>query len=300
MTTLAFRDRTCCPSCGAVDYGPVWDGRFSDPDVTRWIGQFGYSADTPAALGDRSFALVQCAACALRYHRSVIDESAVETIYRDWTDQAQVTRFEALHGAGDRTASGIRLVKLALRLRHLLRGVDAPLRWLDFGCGNGRALAAGNLLGFEMSGIDVSATRSQQAERMGAPVFADLDRFDAMGNGPVHAITLEQVLEHLLEPRELLESLRQRLLPGGVLFVAVPNCEGIDRPRDFESFHKVQPIEHVNAFTPKTLRDICERAGFRPVRRPPAFVTTRPIAALRSLGGMVWQPATTEQYFRLA
>lgn len=297
--SIAFDTRSRCPSCEATGYISVWSGHYSEPGIARMIDQFGYSVDAASLLGDRPFDLVQCDGCGMRYHRFVIDENAIRTVYGIWTDSAQVARFEATHGAGDPFAAGIRRIKLGLRLRHLLRHFPSPLRWLDFGCGDGRSLEAGRALGFEMTGIDVSASRTEQAAQRSSRVYPDLDSFDRLDGGKVHAVTLEQVLEHLVEPRGMLEALRQRMHPGGILFVAVPNCAGIDRPEDFESFHKLQPVEHVNAFTPDSLRDLCRRAGFRPVRRPPAFVTTRPAAALRSLGGLVWQPPSTEQFFSL-
>jgi 2-polyprenyl-3-methyl-5-hydroxy-6-metoxy-1,4-benzoquinol methylase len=155
-------------------------------------------------------------------------------------------------------------------------------------------------MGFDMHGIDVSATRTRAAARMGGHVYDSIDGFSDSGGGPVHAVTLEQVREHLVDPLAILRQLVARMEPGGILFAAVPDCSGTDLPSDFESFHKLQPLEHVNAFTPASLRQLCINAGLQPVRRPPAFVTARPFQAARALGALIWQPRSTEQYFRLA
>lgn len=296
---ISFDTRSRCPSCDATGSDSIWSGRYSDPGIAEMVDLFGYSVDAPALLGDRPFDLVQCDACGLRYHRYVIDVPSVQTVYGTWTDSDQVARFEARHGVADPVEAAVGRIKLGLRLRRLLHRFDAPLRWLDFGCGDGRSLEAGRALAFDMIGIDVSASRAAQAAQRHKQVYPSLESFDRLDGNKVHAVTLEQVLEHLVEPRDVLDALRQHMHPGGVLFVSVPNCAGVDRPKDFESFHKLQPVEHVNAFTPKTLRDLCRRAGFRPLRRPAAFVTTRPAGALRSLGGLVWQPPSTEQFFRL-
>lgn len=296
---IVFRDRTACPVCVGAESTPVWTGKFSDPYMRRMMELFTYSVDTDEVLGDGDFALVACSGCKMRYHARVLDDASVPVVYGIWTDQDQVDRFHSLHGVGNAVEDGHRRTKMALRLRKLVSGYfDDPLTWLDFGCGNGGTLAAGRSLGFRMVGIEPSATRRTEAERTGVPVFVDLNDLDSADVGPLHLVSLEQVLEHLTDPLGTLQSLYDRMEPGAVLFVAVPDCRGIDEPDDFHTFHKVQPVEHVNAFTPDSLRSICERAGFRPERRPPAWVTTEIPLALRAFGGLVWQPSSTEGYFR--
>jgi 2-polyprenyl-3-methyl-5-hydroxy-6-metoxy-1,4-benzoquinol methylase len=171
---------------------------------------------------------------------------------------------------------------------------------MDFGCGDGEMLAAAKVLGMDPIGIDISATRAHAARGAGALVLPDLATFDAKGGGKVHAVVLSQVLEHVSDPVGLLREIAQRLVPGGVLFVAVPNCSGMTEPHDFGSFHHLQPLEHLNAFTPRTLRETVARAGFQPLRRPMASLDTRPLGVLRALANLVYQPATTDQFFRLA
>jgi 2-polyprenyl-3-methyl-5-hydroxy-6-metoxy-1,4-benzoquinol methylase len=190
-----------------------------------------------------------------------------------------------------------------LRLRHLVRdrvAQAAPIRLMDFGCGDGEMLAAARVLGMEAIGIDISATRAHAARGAGALVLPDLATFDAKGGGKVHAVVLSQVLEHVSDPVGLLRAIAPRMVPGGVLFVAVPNCSGLTVPRDFDGFHRLQPLEHINAFTPRTLRETVARAGFHPLRRPMASLDTRPLGVLRALANLVYQPATTDQFFQLA
>jgi SAM-dependent methyltransferase len=298
---IAFRDRKACPNCGNTHATAVWSGKYSDADVQRMLDLFAYSVDTAKALGESVFALLACNDCGLRYHSQVLDDASVSVVYSDWTDQQQIDRFHALHGVGNPVEDGIRRTKMALRMQKLAATRFAgPLRWLDFGCGNGGTLAVGRALGFEMIGVEPSATRRAEAERVGVPVFASLDAMEGELKGRFHAVSMEQVLEHLTDPLGTLRVLHERMEDGAVLHVAVPDCSGTEQPTDFDSFHKVQPIEHVNAFTPATLRSICEAAGFQPVRRPAAWVTTDAVKALRAFGGMIWEPRSTECYFRRA
>jgi hypothetical protein len=59
-----------------------------------------------------------------------------------------------------------------------------------------------------------------------------------------------------------LEMLRARLVPGGILVLETPDCSGITgivSRRDYDNIH---PLEHINGFTPATLRKMAERLGF--------------------------------------
>ncbi|MRU14114.1 class I SAM-dependent methyltransferase [Roseovarius sp. A21] len=299
---LGFQTRTHCPACKGTGITDLWSGQFNDEGVARNIDLYHYSADWRSALGSAGFALVECRDCRLKYHRQVIDDASLYIVYGKWADAAQARRFEAAHVAdkADRWAYHSKLAKLVLRLRHLIgRETDAP-RLLDFGCGDGALLRMAHGFGFETTGIDVSATRSGGAMSEGYSIHPDFEALDAAGGGPFDAIVLSQVLEHVVDPLGLLCSLNARLASEGVLFVAVPDTSGVEVPRNFHEFTLVQPIEHINAFTPDSLRDLARRAGFAPVRRPSAFVTTSARDVLRAAANWIYQPKTTDVFFKRA
>lgn len=302
--TVHFVERTACPCCKGTTARSLWSGRFSDPDVAAYMAQFHYNADLAAELGDQPFDLVRCADCGLTYHRLVLGDASVPLVYGRWTDAGQVARFEAAHTSkrSDPFVASVLRLKLVLRLRHLVQNrapEAAPIRLMDFGCGDGEVLGAARALGLQAIGIDISASRADAARISGGLVYPDLAAFDDLGGGKVHAVVISQVLEHVTDPVGLLQQIAERMLPGAVLFVAVPNCAGLSVPRSFDEFHHLQPLEHLNAFTPQTLRNVAARAGFRPLRRPTAIVATRLPAMLRAMVNLVYQPATTDQFFRL-
>lgn len=295
---MEFRERPSCPSCNETTWTSVWSGRFSDPRVSEFLGQFHYSCDYASALGDQEFDLVKCANCGMMYHRLVMSDAAIQKMYSEWTDSAQVREFEATHGRAEDFQVGIYRTKLILRLKKLLeRRFSDPIRLLDFGCGNGQTIAQASMFGFDAQGIDVSLTRAKQASILNCQVYSNLGAFDRLGGGKVHCVILEQVLEHLTEPREILSALHDRMEPGGILYIAVPNCANTTVPRDFDSFHKLQPIEHVNAFTPESLSDLVQNSGFSSFRWPSVFVSVGLKGALRTMAGKVYRPKNTEQFF---
>ncbi|MFG6661012.1 class I SAM-dependent methyltransferase [Sulfitobacter sp. 915] len=293
-------ERPDCPVCGKLAARNIWSGQLDDPSVLSWLEKYYYSGPWREQIAGQEFSLVQCVQCGMHWHRNVISDTSVATVYGIWADAEQARRFEEVHvpSKHDQRALRVQMAKLALRLEHLAKQNGRPLQLLDFGCGDGVFLSVAKALGADAMGIDVSASRTQGARSTGLTVLPDLAALDAQSQDPLDAVVLSQVLEHVSDPLALLRALHGRLREGGILFVAVPNAHGVSVPQNFHQFTLVQPIEHMNAFSPATLRLIGQKAGFTPVRRPSAFVTTKSREVLRAAANWVWQPQNTDVFFR--
>ena len=300
----AFRERDRCVLCGSADLRPVWQGRFSEEPVRSWMRAFHYSGDVERALADADFARVACGACGMSFHRRVLTDDWLRTLYAEWISSAQVDAFESDRRRRQPDAAfvaGAQMIKHLLRLRHLSpeRG-RRPLRLLDFGCGDGKFLRLAAGLGFEAFGVDFSASRRERAERGGVAIASSLEELDAEAHGGYDCVTLFEVLEHVADPRAILDALGARMGLRSVLLVEVPDCRGIGVPRGFEEFDAVQPLEHINHFTPRTLAEFCRRAGFATARRVPAHVTTELSAIAKTEASRLFQRSATSRYFRRA
>src|SRR5205807_1625269 len=70
------------------------------------------------------------------------------------------------------------------------------------------------------------------------------------------------VLEHVHEPRVLLEAAHHALRPGGWLFASVPNLDSWGFRKFGRSWFPLDPPRHLLHFTPRTLRHALEECGF--------------------------------------
>lgn len=115
---------------------------------------------------------------------------------------------------------------------------------LDVGCGKGARLEALARLGFtDLSGVDPFLPATQEGTSVQGIHFfrGELTEID----GHYDLITMHHSLEHVAEPRRLLVAARERLKPGGRIFVRIPllqdwvwrkygaNWAQIDAPRHF-------------------------------------------------------------------
>lgn len=297
-----FIERLDCPACGETQFTTVWSGTYSDPAVRNMMDRFFYSADLDEALGSQSFSLVSCDVCQFRFHSRVIADQWVPIVYGEWISRAQVASFEEAHGfrAHEEFEGRLAGIRFLMRLRKLAlaNGFKSDeLSLLDFGCGDGKLIALGRSMGIPSFGVDVSSSRVMVANASGCAIYPTLgDLADAV-NKPFQMVVLSQVLEHVRDPDQILKSLGDLMTTGSILFVGVPNCHGIQRPRNFEEFHCVQPIEHINCFTPSSLKRFVERRGFKQVRKPFSVVTSTELSAVRSLVGAFVHQQSTEQFF---
>ena len=141
------------------------------------------------------------------------------------------------------------------------------MRVLDYGCGWGEFLVMSKMLGLEAYGIERSPDRQSFLSNRGVTAFPDLGAAVKAVGRSYHASTLFQVLEHLEDPLDVLKQFYDAMVPGAVLVIEVPNCEGIEGIRDQSDYYNIHPLEHINCFTPKSLQLSRPGLGFGPRNR---------------------------------
>ena len=212
--------------------------------------------------------LLQCVNCGLVQSAPRPDAATLERYYQEsyreegyaGSDVADVQRFpnDNLYYC-NRGRSIAELVKPFV-------SVESP-RILDIGAGYGHILY---FLGeqfprsvrsaIELSTPCVAHLKSQSIQVFSQPVESVLEdrkkQFDL--------ITLSHVLEHLLDPKDVLRLIQASLAENGLLYIEVPNIpfETLLRYPD----HMWAPRfdePHITFFSEPTLRELVESSGFR-------------------------------------
>lgn len=131
-----------------------------------------------------------------------------------------------------------------------------PGRLLDLGCGRGDHLAAFAAHGFDVVGVDLSA--SDHGYRT---IVADLEEDEICHEtGGVDYVFSKSVIEHLRHPDRLLESAFKTLRPGGRAVIMTPSWE-YNYWGPFYVDHS-----HVTPFTACSLATALEIAGFEGIQ----------------------------------
>lgn len=201
--------------------------------------------------------LVACEACALVCDTAVWSgASYAERI----TDDAFGDDFV---GRIDRWQQRFEAAIARRTWRRIAPHLPAHPQWLEVGVGSGTLLAYAAGRGASVSGCDLSAAVCRHVRATHGV---------AMVHGPVSAlpvaacfdvVVMNHVLEHTGDPVAVLQQIRSRLRPGGIVHIAVPNVASWNAR--FAGWTSYVPY-HLVYFTPDTLRRAVEQAGLTVVK----------------------------------
>lgn len=140
-------------------------------------------------------------------------------------------------------------------------------RLLDIGSGPGFFLLHGKRRGWDVLGVDPSAQAVAHARGLGVQVAEGfLTDESAPRYGMFDVIHMNEVLEHIPDPRAMVLLARAMLKAGGLLCVIVPNdynpLQAILRDHQGYKPWWVAPPHHINYFDAGSLARLVESAGF--------------------------------------
>lgn len=149
-------------------------------------------------------------------------------------------------------------------------------RLLDIGCGEGAfALLLKREMGYnEAWGMEIDDKASKiAATRLDRVIHGDVvSNLDELPDGYFDLISMNDILEHLMWPEELLARLRIKLSPNGRIFCSVPNIRqyrllwNLLQHQDFEYTESgLLDRTHIRFFTRRTFLSLLTRAGYEPV-----------------------------------
>jgi len=155
-------------------------------------------------------------------------------------------------------------------LRHLVRLEEAvgttttAHRLLEIGCGSGVLLKLAWQRGWRAHAIELSAdmARLALAAQPGAQVIIGDASDPGVWSGAHDAVLALDVLEHVLDPDQLLRNIHAHLKPGGVVLIQTPNTRGLRHRLQGARWEMRDPRQHMHLFSPAGLRDALQRAGF--------------------------------------
>lgn len=227
-------------------------------------GRILYGAKLPAVFDETAppspysahYQINRCENCGLTYSSPVMDDRGVSKLYEELSE-TNVTP-----GEEDNVR---RTMALYYRLAaSYLRGRE---RMLDIGCDMGFMLEAAKADGFrELHGIEpVPAARCIAQAIEGATITDKF--FEATDYAANHfdLITLIHVLDHLYDPRIVLQRALKTLRPGGVVVAVVHNVRsllGLILGERFPVFN----LYHHYFFNKDTLAELFRRQGFEVVK----------------------------------
>jgi 2-polyprenyl-3-methyl-5-hydroxy-6-metoxy-1,4-benzoquinol methylase len=273
-----FKLRPCCPSCRSKTLKLRYDVPYADPDLSGYLKRYYCPQGRPdfSRLDGEHYRLMECGACGLVFQDRVPNDAFLMELYEVWIDPPT-----KLHENHSDAARQFRAMRLIWRLIRRLGKPSGSIDVLDFGMGWGEWLFAARGFGCPVHGLELSPARIKYGRDNGITM---LEGGDLSGRA-FDLINCDQVLEHVEDPRGVLETMAGCLAPAGILRVSVPNLgpvgarlrsgRGVDwsgEPHTRQHANPteaVTPLEHVNAFTGKSLRRLAAACGLKEIKFGP-------------------------------
>ena len=152
-------------------------------------------------------------------------------------------------------------------------------RLLDVGCNEGRNLVFYRRAGFKPEGLELNAHAAEAARRRGFMVY-ETDLAHLAPSLPFDRLVLSNVLEHMLDPRATLADVKRLLVPGGEVWISLPNRKSWQRAffgRRWINWHVPFHISHFDA---DSLTRLLQESGFE-------------IVSLRNISPALWMAQST-------
>jgi SAM-dependent methyltransferase len=230
----------------------------SNPDTCPVCGRSGPRpwVQAPDRLHGRSekYFLVRCAGCSLVWLK---DPPRPEEMGLHYTDAYH----KLISGAGGKNPAKRWEKRKADIIRHRRSGA-----LLDLGCSSGTFLECMGAGSWKLYGIEMSPDCAREAEsRCGAEVFVGNIIDAPFSPGSFDVITCFDVLEHLFEPRQVMEKVSSWLAPGGLFFVQIPNIDSAEARAFGTYWHGLELPRHLFHYAPKSLKFLGESVGLTAV-----------------------------------
>lgn len=162
-----------------------------------------------------------------------------------------------------------------LQQRYTVLQQHLPLRdgsMLDVGCGEGYALAFFREQGWSVKGVDFSSAGVESKNPACRDVLQTGDVFELLeteikAGATYDVVWLQNVLEHVIDPLALLESLKALVAPSGIAVITVPNdCSMTQRGaldhQHIDSAFWVVPPDHLSYFDHNSLANTAAETGW--------------------------------------
>lgn len=214
------------------------------------------------------FGVLRCPGCGLRWLSPRPTQLAYERVYSD----------EFYFGGGGTAVDAY--TDLARSRRPYFRdrlariegmlGLNRPLQVLEIGAATGEFLDEARSRGHTASGVEFSADARRKALEQYGLTLLSPDQSGSVGINSVDVIHMNHVLEHMPDPMRHIAWCRERLRPGGLMVIEVPqqldnDLDRLKRALGLGGRHvafDAYSLHHTYFFTPITAQAMFQRAGF--------------------------------------
>ena len=238
------------------------------------------------AVGGVTFKLDRCCVCGTGFVNPQPSMADLKSIYAiTGHGSKSLISFDEVMAAESEFPNSTVDAQRIINYAQKLLGSRKNLTLLDIGSGYGFFSRAGMAAGFQVTAVNPASSENSIFKQLNGfePIPHFFEEVD-FGAAKFDLVILSQILEHFLDPRQVLIRVNRLLNRGGVVAIAVPNIEAIliKILKSRSSFLGLP--EHLTHFSFKGLEAILQRTGF--ASRKHLYVSRIPYNSLSNKLGL--------------
>lgn len=209
------------------------------------------------------FQINKCGSCDFVYSSPIFSEETTNQLY----NSANIGSCVAPSSEQGIAINSARYIARLMKYSGIRAG-----KLLDIGCGCGQVLQAATEAGLEAYGVDPSRDAVQCANGAGFQATHGMYTADMFPEASFDLISIIHVIDHVLDPQELLQTAHRHLRPGGAIILATHNIQSLLAKLMGKHFVAYN-VQHITYYTPQTLNKMLIRTGFSPIKRLNSLTT---------------------------
>lgn len=281
--------------------------------MRRYIEIAYHGAADLESLNAMPFEVVKCLECGFIWTKYILNDNFITKLYSSWILQDKKIEWHNSEGL-DKYLVQLRIL---LACNNYLNKNPHEIKLLDVGFGWGHLLFLAKGLGNNVWGNELPGTPEIEVGKSNGIKCIDLN--DLNGNLHFDIICCEQVLEHVPDPKGLLNTLVDLLCEDGLIHIGVPSCSfpfSVERnlckassitslhDHDIKEFQRLLMLAgnlgHINGFNRKCLMTLAAKCG---LNNQPMFINEMKATVLSLDFKYLLRPLYnhvfgTEMYFR--
>lgn len=203
--------------------------------------------------------IVSCNYCGFTFLKYIPTSSNIHKLYNEnYYSNEEIYGYRGSYYEEEK--SNMFLPRLEWINKSSVYGNDRRL--LDIGCGDGEFLSYAREAGWKVYGVEISKDGYDLCKKKGIETYNKELRDIGFQDNLFDAVTLWDVLEHYLSPKDELREIYRVLKPGGMLYISTPNHKkGKFMGRNWFGYNA--SYEHLSYFEASTLAQMLIDVGFK-------------------------------------
>ena len=197
----------------------------------------------------RTYEFVRCSRCSHVFASfSATDPKDIETYKEDYYHKSEET-------------STLNSWILRNKCKRWLR-ISKAKSILDVGCGDGVFIQLMSDMGVKAAGTDLSEFAGNKIVDKSIPVYRSIEEAKTGRPEGYDLIVINHVLEHMPDPRMVIDQCRDMLTPSGCLVLAVPDLSSYQTRLAGPMWYGYDPPRHLHCFSSTRLEQLLQESKF--------------------------------------